>query len=282
MGGHCRLRKNRKSLYNRLTFNANDTIYPMRIITWNANSKNKKITKLIDYAFDKNPDVICFQELPYKTLQNITNNTNISTTFTQDFSNTDVEHNGYICTLSKLKPTNVLTFEYFHKESRSVLNTLFYKKIMHNTEHHRALTTKLKLNGKNICITNVRLSTAIGIKERLLQLQTVLQNQSRDSINIICGDLNISDSKLFNATTGLVRGFTLQELFQDERKAVEKLCNQYNFVNIFNGNTTSMVPGMLLQFDHILIPMGVNVSHKAIEQNRFGSDHKMLLVDLDI
>ena len=254
----------------------------MRILTWNVLKENSRLKELIDYAYNLNPDIICFQEVSFNVLNEFINDRKYFVYYTTDFINPNEYNNGYICTLSKIKPEESGEFEYFSKNVKSILNNIIYKIYNNNSEQHNAVTIKIKGNGNDIQIVNARLSCAIGPNDRILQFHNILKEMNRNCINILCGDFNIVDSKLFNILTGWTRGFRLNEYNFSERDAFEKLCDQYNMVNLFKDISTSVIPKLLLQFDHILVPKDVSILYKEVSKVRFGSDHNMLLADINI
>lgn len=254
----------------------------MIIITWNVYGKNRRVAKLLDFAFSKNPDIICLQEIPFKALENLKNRQGYHIFYTEDIENVRENKNTYICTLTKQKPEKTDTLEYFDRETHSLLNDVLYKKINKNLEKHRATLTYLTFGQREVVITNARLSCAVGTNDRLEQFENMLKNLNLENTNIVCGDFNVVDSKFFNRATGWIRGLKKADYLTNERQAFEKLCEKYKLKNIFLGAPTTIFPKIKLQFDHILVSPELPVTHKEISRKGFGSDHKMLLINLEI
>jgi endonuclease/exonuclease/phosphatase family metal-dependent hydrolase len=255
----------------------------MRIITWNVRSGNKKILKLITFALAQKPDILCLQEVPYKTLQYLQSLKDYHVSYTYDFQNKFyTDRNAYICTVSKIKPFRSKIIRYFHKFEKSLLNRLIYQILLHKLEQHDAIISTIKIRDTSYSIINARLSCAVGTEKRLEQFQQILDQIPARTIPIICGDLNIVDGRFGNWTTGWFRGFHLTDYKINERRTFELMLSKNNFNNIFFRKNTTVYKPIRLQFDHILIPKNLGVSHMEISKRSYGSDHKMLLVDIDV
>lgn len=243
---------------------------------------NTKMDKLLQYALSYNPDVLCLQEVPTLALEKLRSQETYSIAHTHDFINQREGKNCYISTLSKdgFQKTEEIT--YFDKSIKSLLNNFFYKKLGKNEEMHKGLLTDFRFNNKEIRLINVRLSCATGPTNRIEQFKNVLKHLDKNKVNMVCGDLNIVDSIPFNVVTGWARGFKKREWLIDERKLFEEKCMEYGLTNIFRGITTVILPFPLLQLDHILVPKGIKVKNKEVSKHTYGSDHRMLMVDLDL
>ena len=254
----------------------------MRIVSWNVNNRNKKIKRGIRYILTLSPDIICLQEVPHaimpwlSTLPGYT----VSSCFDWKHKRKDTKHT-YVCTLTKKKPIHVKQHIYDNGFSHSVLNKL-YTKLLHVEEQHTVLVITLMIHGKPIQIANTRLSCAIGTHDRLQELTTLIQKIKRQTTpTIYCGDFNVVDSKIVNRLTGWMRGFTHLDYLLNERESFEKLYQQEQLINVFRGKSTSLVNHPLLQLDHILVPSDFPIQLHTLTQKRFGSDHRMLIVDID-
>jgi len=255
----------------------------MRIITWNVRWKNKRIPKLLAYALDQKPDIVCLQEVPYKSLHFLRSIKGYHLSFTYDFQNRFyTEKNAYICTLSKLKPFSTKKIQYFYKYGKSLMNKLLYQIILHNLEQHDAIALTLKRPEATYTIVNARLSCAVGTENRLEQFEYILSHIPKGTIPIICGDFNIVDGRIFNWMTGWFRGFRLVDYRINERKAFNLVVMKNYLINVFSRKNTTIYSPMRFQFDHILIPKYLQMTHKEISKKSYGSDHKMLLIDIKI
>jgi len=254
----------------------------MRIISWNVFVSNKKIKKGIHYILSLSPDVICLQEVPQRMMSYLRTRSgySLSTCFDSKHHRTSKRH-VYVCTLTRQKPISVTKHTYDNGFSNSFL-TKAYTSLLHIEEKHMVLVVTLTVRRKKIQIANTRLSCAIGTHDRLQEFTTLIQKTKRSTIpTIYCGDLNVADSKIFNRLTGWIRGFDHFDYLLDEREAFEKLYEKEGLTNIFRGTSTSITNRPLLQFDHILVPNFCTVEGNGLTRKRYGSDHKMLIADIN-
>jgi len=255
----------------------------MRIVSWNVNSRNKKIKKGIHYILSLSPDVICLQEVPQRILSYLQTLSDYSLSTCFDSKHHKIpQKNIYVCTLTKQQPMRVTKHTYDNGFSNSLL-TKFYTFLLHVEEKHMVLVVTLMIHRKKIQIANTRLSCAIGTHDRLQELTTLIQKTKHPTIpTIYCGDFNVVDSKIFNRLTGWIRGFDHFDYLLDERKAFEALYTKEHLVNIFRGKSTSIINRPLLQLDHILVPYSFITIGNGLTRKRYGSDHKMLITDINV
>lgn len=253
----------------------------MRIISWNVFVSNRKIKKGIRAILSLHPDVICLQEVPHHIMSWIAHIPGYVLSSCFDSKHRRIKHI-YVCTLTKKTPSNVRRYNYDNGFSDSLL-TKAYTAILHVKEQHDVLVVTLQVGKKKIQIANTRLSCAIGAHDRLQEFTTLIQKTKRATIpTIYCGDFNVVDSKIVNRLTGWMRGFSHVDYLLNERDAFEKLYEQEYLVNIFRGKSTSLVNRPLLQLDHILVPHSFPVTGHALTRKRYGSDHRMLVADIDV
>jgi endonuclease/exonuclease/phosphatase family metal-dependent hydrolase len=254
----------------------------MRIISWNVFSANRKIKKGIRYILSLHPDVLCLQEVPYSVIPWLDTISGYALQSCIDWKHKhkDTKHT-YVCTLTKKKPVNVRQHIYDNGFYRSLLTKL-YTWLLHIEEQHNVLVVTLLVDGKPIQIANTRLSCAIGTRDRLEGFTALIQKTKHSTVpTIYCGDFNVVDSKIFNRLTGWMRGFTHFDYLLNERGSFEDLYQKEQLVNVFRGRSTSVFTRPLLQFDHILIPYSFPINSHTIAKKRFGSDHRILTVDIE-
>jgi endonuclease/exonuclease/phosphatase family metal-dependent hydrolase len=253
----------------------------MRIISWNTFVGNKRIQIGMRHILSLKPDVICLQEIPHRImpwLSTIKGYT-LSSCFDYEHHHLSTRH-WYICTLTKQKPIRVTQHTYDNGFSNSLL-TKIYTSLLHLEEKHLVLVVTMTIRGKTIQIANTRLSCAIGTHDRLQEFTTLIKKTKCPTVETIyCGDFNVVDSKLFNRLTGWIRGFKHFDYLLDERGSFEKLYIKEHLINIFRGKSTSLVNRPLLQLDHILVPDTYRVQSYELTKKRYGSDHKILIVDV--
>lgn len=253
----------------------------MRIITWNLWVSNRHAKKAIDHALSFDPDVICFQELSEPMLTYVKQKKYVPT-FTHDAVNyRNSKKTLYICTLTKHKPVRSRVVEYSQVHSTSFLSRVIYEKIIRSKEKHEAPIVEIAAGNSHVQIANARLSCAVGTRQRLSEFTGILSQLKPNIPAVIAGDFNIVDNQLFNLLTGWIRGFRLSEYFLNERREFETIVHANGYTNIFRKQSTSITNHPLLQFDHILVPNSAHVTYHHIEKKRFGSDHRMLIADID-
>lgn len=252
----------------------------MRIITWNIYWANKKIRQLLEYALSHQPDIICLQEVPSHILPYLQSHSDYHLYSTVNFQNPNRDKNSYICTLTRLPHAKAKEITYHDTYEPSLLNRIFYQTVHRHRELPNAILLHVFRNQKKYCIVNARLPCAVGIHTRL-ELFRMLLKKTHNTSPIVCGDLNIIDGRIFNWISGWIRGFKRHDYRIHERKAFEMVVAKHKLVNIFYGMNTTIYRPARIQLDHILVPQHIRVLHKELSKRTFGSDHKMLLVDID-
>lgn len=242
---------------------------------------NRKISSLLEHAVAQKADVMCFQELPYKFLKELKKIKNYKIIFIEDFINKNNKKNSYLVSMSKIEISAKKTFKYCNRDVKSLLNTVIYKKFWKMTEVHKSLIMEIKHKNKIYSISNVHLACSVNPNSRLYFLKKMISNFNPKAINIIAGDLNIRDGKLFSLLTGFFSNYSLRQYFLDERKIFKQIIKKAKLKNPFSGYHTSIFPWTaIIQWDHILIPNNVRIKKKVISKKSFGSDHKMILLEI--
>lgn len=254
----------------------------MRIITWNVFVFNTKIKKLIDQALSYEPDILCFQELPDPYLPYLQAQKGYTVTHALDFTSPRPRYTGHIVILTKHPPVAQRIVEYSRVKGASLWERVFYRAIMRSTEKRLAPIVNISYGSHDIQITSARFSCAVGSKERLHEFSSLIKHLDRHKPAILCGDFNIIDDAVFKFITGWVRGFHLNEYFINERKAFEDIVKEYGYRNIFRNISTYITSIPRLQYDHILIPESWHVNYHTVEKKTVGSDHRMLLADIEL
>ncbi len=253
----------------------------MRIITWNVRYDNKRTIEAVQSALEYKPDLLCLQEVPQQTLAWLRELQGYYVNASYDFTHLrNPNKNGYICTVTRVKPYDVSEVVYDKNTYSSLLSRVLYFMITHKIERHTALIIDINTPKGKLQIVNTRLSCAVGTSDRLLEFETMKQHIHYQEIpTIFCGDFNVVDSNWFNRITGWLRGFDSHDYKINERQAFESLYKDAHLVNVFHGQSTMFFRKPLLQLDHILTPKNAIVIHSEIAKDMYGSDHRMLLLD---
>ncbi len=238
--------------------------------------------KLVAHALSLAPDILCLQEVPQSRLVEI-NKLGYHMVYSQDFKGKRKEtKNGYTCILTKHQPINQKIATLHTTTHRSLMTRIMYSFIRGITENHNASIISIRYQHHILQVASTRLSCAISMGDRLASLVSLANELDPTVPAIVCGDFNIVDSTFLNVISGWTRGFTLKGYFLNERKEFERVISQLGLTNIFKNQSTFLTKFPRLQFDHILIPEEARVVHQEIGKRTFGSDHRMLLVDIDL
>lgn len=252
----------------------------MRIITWNVRVANNKIMRLITHALSYAPDVLCLQEVPEGRLPEI-EKLGYHVVHSKDFAGKrKASKNSYTCILTKHRPISQKIATLHKTTHRSLMTRIMYSFLRGITENHNAPIISIRYRERIVQIASTRLSCAISMGDRLAGVVALAEALDPSVPAVVCGDLNIVDPNIINILSGWVRGFTLKGYFVNERKEFEKIISFFGFTNIFRNQSTFLTKIPRFQFDHILIPEETKVIHQEIGKKLFGSDHRMLLVDI--
>lgn len=253
----------------------------MKILSWNVSYTNRKISDLLEYAVAQKADIMCFQELPYRFLKELKKIKNYEIIFIEDFINKNHKKSSFLVSMSKVEIGAKKTFKYYNEDAKSLLNKILYKKVWEMTEVHKSLIIEIKNKSRIYSISNVHLACSVDPNSRLSFLEKMINNFNSKTINIIVGDLNIRDGKLFSLLTGFFSNYSLKQYFLDERKIFKQIIKKAQLKNPFSKHHTSVFPWTsIIQWDHILLPSNIKIKKKIISKKSFGSDHKMILLEI--
>ncbi len=257
----------------------------MKILNWNIWIDNpnqiKNLKQLIEI---ENPDIVCLQEANEKTLEFCKLLTNYNYCHCIDFARpinqikstlfNKPSSVSYLITLSKYPIIQTQT-DLLHTQKP---NTFLAKHKGINNPREFQYIDILK-NNDLYRIFNLHLEMAAGSKRRISEFQRALKYYDETKNNIICGDFNIFARPTLNLLTGWGLGLSIREYFVNERRAFQKIFDQYSFDNIFKRKVT--YPKFRLQLDHILIPKEFNILSKKIPKNLLDSDHRYLVCEIE-
>src|SRR5688572_27920077 len=225
----------------------------MKIISWNVLTQNENIEKGLDFIFEQNPDVICLQELPQNILEKLESSKQWNITSVIDFHHLKTNTNSYVAILSKVPVDNTGRFVYFGKKINSIYSNIVYKAWAKIVEMHEAIYVDINLGNTEYRIVNAHLSCSTNTRNKLSQLEKVLNLRNTPGHTIMCGDFNLIGNNLINKLIGWIREYSLEDYKIDEVNSVIKLFNKYGFTNIFKGKSTiSNLNHKMFQLDYIL------------------------------
>lgn len=254
----------------------------MRIVDWNVGYLNPNKMDGIRYVFSLKPDVVTFQELPSILLRQIeTEFPEYNHAYADQWKSILNNENDYLAIFSKYPIIKMERFDLYLPDDKRWYKRLVYESIFKMEEKPSCLAVSLKVGKKKVNFYTTQLSASVRPKERLLQLGEVMAKLDRSEVNILCGDLNITDSRLFKYVTGFVRSYAKLDYRVDEKDLAARYFEEMDFKNVFDGEPTCFWRFLKLQFDHVLVPSDIKVIRKYV-RGRMGSDHAVLTCDLDL
>ncbi len=253
----------------------------LRLATWNVCKINPHISKGLDYLFYLKPDIVSLQEVQSSVLDLLHDKyPNYKVYKVKDFNNKKSGKITYSCLLTHHKIKSHGRLKYSKFSNNSFLSAMY--KLNGNVETNNCVYIDFVWKRKPLRFFGMRFSSAVSSLRRLEFAKCLLVRRKRKSTNIIMGDLNIGTGKLYSFFTGLVRGYSGTELFQDERIDFDLLLEKQNYLNYFSKKSTSSLKYFKQQFDHILIPKAQYGQRGFLSKSGFGSDHLMLFLDINI
>lgn len=249
----------------------------MRIISWNINIQNKKFKKGFDFIFKQNPDIICLQEVSNSALDYLKKT---KYNFYSVCQSSGKRNKRYKVILTKKNlignPENFVTQD-FHRK-------IFWRKISNaifgfDNELHNGIYLDLP---NNIRIINLHLDACSGPVYRIEQFKKALNYFSKDKKTIICGDFNSYGNIFMNSLFKPIFNFPFSHIKVNEKKELAKIFERYNLTDIFKGIITYPFFPKGFQIDHVLIPNNIKLNSRKVFTNKFYSDHRILLADLEI
>ncbi len=255
----------------------------VRILDFNVWDENPKpAMEIVDFIFSHDADIVCLQEVREDVLRELI----VRGVYHLEFARgTESESLGtsFLVILSKLgvKKHGVIRNTHTHS-SASFFR--WWKRIKEHLESHFVL-----INTKNVSLQvfNMHLPVFSGPLARIRQFRKIIKRRQAGYLHIIAGDFNIYADRWYHKFIGwLFLGHSNSDLLVDERDSFENIFKEHKLRNIFRGRTTYslMMKMLLFQFDHIIIPDTIadHVSRAYVCKDSGGSDHKPIIVELDI
>jgi endonuclease/exonuclease/phosphatase family metal-dependent hydrolase len=246
----------------------------MKIATWNLWPKNRQQKEGVDFLLSLNADIICLQELREETVKYLH-------TIKGYFCVPEIDlHIGnevfWKAILSKQKSSAVQTVPFIIK-TKPCLALTQLPKIKICTEGRNFQYADFELEGKKIRVFNVHLSSTTGSLHRFKQLNEIQQYFIKNG-TIICGDFNSFATPILNALVGLVYRYSFKEYFIREYDLLTHFAREHHLQVGYDKQVTH--PLSRTHLDHILVPEMWSVKDAAIYKNRYGSDHRLMTVEV--
>lgn len=251
----------------------------MKILSWNICSDNKQQSQKLKQLLEKyDPDVVCLQEVNLECSDSIKEYHDYHIIQAIDYyslkKKEKAEHR--LVLLSKLPILNKDTENKFSISDLTKIS--LWERINKWQESFEFQYAELAYQGQNIKIFNVHFEVGAGPYIRFKQFLKTTEKFNDNGHNVICGDFNIYGKWYKNIIIGWAMGFSFKEMFIDERRRFQKLFRAHHLQNPFYRKIT--YPMFALQLDHILVPQGWQIKKVDLIKNRFGSDHRPIMLEL--
>lgn len=252
----------------------------MKILNWNICTDNEKIRESLDFAMNEDADVICFQELPVKALEDLKKCNHGYHIHYEIDSKVKVEaKNCYIAILSKYPIVNKGGSEYYNKKMNSLYHRI-NKSRTGQVEVHRSIFIDVETESGKRRINNLHLSWPTGSQRRIDQFLNFMESEDVNDSSIICGDLNIIGVFPWNIILAPFFAIKLSEMRINERHYFDDLFKKYKLQNPFEGTESWNTVPNGCQLDHVLIPNNYKIIEKKLVQEKFGSDHFPMTIEI--
>lgn len=247
----------------------------LKVFSWNMYCNNKKFDSALKFLYEHDADVMCLQEVPVEIVRTIKKYPGLYV----------AEAKAHNRGREKMRTRNIIISKHPMKEkAESSLQE----------DEHPSIKSRItglcgplefqyvdiKPDDKKIRIFNSHLECNTSPRIRVEQFKQVLRLSRKNSVNIYCGDLNTYGEWYLNLFVGYISNYTLKDITHSERKLFNELFSEYKLNNIFHGEVT--YPLFLLQLDHILVPNNIPVISKTVHKKRYGSDHRPIVVELEV
>ena len=239
----------------------------MKIISWNVNSVRARITNILDYIKQANPDILLLQEIK---------------TQDENFPYDEFENKGYQSYVFGQKSYNGVAI--ISKINVENINKSFIKDELN---HSRIITGEIKLNKKKIELINIYVPNGNPVdtekytykknwlKKFILSIKKKLSENSNlliaGDFNIIPEEVDVYDFKRYenDALGKLEIRKKFRELlnlgFQDIYRIFNKNKQEYTFWDYFAG---SWQKNYGMRIDHFLLSSNLIENIKSININK--------------
>ncbi len=239
----------------------------MKIISWNVNSVRARITNILDYIKEANPDILLLQEIK---------------TQDENFPYEEFENKGYQSYVYGQKSYNGVAII-----SKINIKNIDKSFIKDELNHSRIITGEIKLNKKKIELINIYVPNGNPIdtekytykknwlKKFILSIKKKLSENSNlliaGDFNIIPEEVDVYDFKRYenDALGKLEIRKKFRELlnlgFQDVYRVLNKNKQEYTFWDYFAG---SWQKNYGMRIDHFLLSSNLIENIKSININK--------------
>lgn len=248
----------------------------MKISTWNLWASNNHQKKSIDFLLSHHIDIMCVQELNTESLNYLQSKTEYHVQHAVDYyCKNNVYYNAVI---SKKLPLRSSAIRF-----KTILKPSLLSYMFHRQRGVAFLYNNYAISDtKTLRVFNAHLNVDASPHQRFAQLEEIYTHFSfnEQTYNVICGDLNSYARIPLNFIIGPIFRFAMRDYKTSELKALANLIDTYNLK--FGLKKTTTFPLLHMHLDHILIPKLWNNYSTKVYRKRKGSDHRLVVLDVDI
>jgi hypothetical protein len=131
-------------------------------------------------------------------------------------------------------------------------------------------------------VHNIHLSWPVGPETRVKQFSDFLATAKPNESHLVLGDLNTFGRFRNNVFAYALFGYSLKELFVNEKNIFQNFFEEYGWQNPFEGTTSPTWPWNLsgAQLDYILVSKNALIKYKGLLKDTSGSDHRPQILEI--
>lgn len=250
----------------------------MKIISWNVNRNNRRLSRDLHRFAEAGDDVICLQEYPAQrmaTLRALFPHYRIAVA--KEFfihKNPEKSRKLYLVILTRhtILQEQVVKHEQLRRQP---LRYRFFFSELDISYHY----IDIAVAGQRYRIFNCHLECVASPSVRTERMNHILGNFAPDGINIVCGDFNaFSNSFVSLGVWWLFGNYSLRDFFVNERKLFNVIFEENQLNNVINGKRT--FAHFPMQLDYILVPNSIPIRASRVDPSRYGSDHHPISIEI--
>ena len=241
----------------------------MRAACWNVLDENADATRILRFLDHCAPTVAALQEVTTGHVAAL-RAAGWAVCLANDFARGDTVHHLALVSRAPLGRYRALPVNADHTISASILG-----RRMGWAECLEALTAVWDAGEAGIDVTCLHLSCAVSPSRRARERETILSALPPDRPAIVMGDFNAFGRPWLSPLAAPVFGFGPRDLARHELRDLHRAALAHGLRPVVDGVT---YPRFRLQLDQVLV-RGLDVGRVQILPERYGSDHRPILVD---
>lgn len=250
----------------------------MKVVSWNLLCNNNRQAKSLSYVMGKLPDVVCLQEVSKETVRFLRKQEEYQVFVARDFIKRSFGKGEEVFHLVLLVRKGARVRAHHVRHIPHLTKNSFWDRAMRWTETLDYHWVEIEKEGELYQVMNIHLEVGAGPHLRKKQFDHILESREERSSLIVCGDFNLFGRWYVSPFVGWGMGFSVPEMFVNERSMFEQLFLDYGLQNVFRNQVT--FPFFRLQLDHILVDKGLTVGSTYVYPYTFFSDHRPLELEI--